>query len=155
MRPIARWSFALLVPFLLSGHRPCVEFCSCVRLTTTQKIASADAIFVGEVIDVRETRRPARRGEPVTVRIARLRPTLMWKGEIPDTIPLPSGDGPDCLVSFRPGERYLILADLLEGEWDTSWCAGSTSTMTPQALDLLAELGPGREVTPRQNGRSE
>jgi hypothetical protein len=147
-----RWPLSLLLPLLLQGSLPCEETCTCAFLTPEQRVAHADAVFVGEVISVRESAPTGTRTRGhFPPRWALVRPVFGWKGVPTDLVELPAGDGPDCLVDFRPGQRYLVFAGGSGRELGTTWCRGTVSMTSQSALDALHVLGtppPDPSTTP-------
>lgn len=147
---IPRLAAALALSFVASAPLPCTALCSCAPLTAAQRFSSADAVFIGTVLSVRE----AKAGDTDRGYVpewATIRPDAGWKGVPRSPIELPSGFGPDCLVSFKAGEQYLIYADQgPSGKYATSWCAGSASIAERQGSLAVAILGAPTDTVPPQ-----
>ena len=126
----------LLLPLIIVTT-PCPTLCTCVPLTTEQKYRLADEVFLAEVVALEEI--PNTRGEGSST-WAIVQVTRRIKGEPPTQLGLPSGLGPDCLVDFQLGERYLVFANRHGDQRATSWCAGSALLLTEHAQRRMAEV---------------
>ena len=93
-----------------------VTACSCSESSSCQRLGSASAVFVGEVLEVSKGRQG---------RVARIRVLRSWKGQPAEivTVSTPWDEGM-CGVAFRPGERRLVYASGTERNLGTSICDG-------------------------------
>ncbi|MDI3338939.1 MAG: hypothetical protein QJR03_00230 [Sphaerobacter sp.] len=115
--------------------------CSCVALTTEERFARADIVFVGRVAAVV----PAE-GRPGAT-LATLVAETVWKGPVQAQYAVRGGaGGGDCTVAFAEGETYLVFArGTPDAALETSTCDGTA----PLAASAdLAALGPGTAVAP-------
>ncbi|MBX5445564.1 hypothetical protein [Sphaerobacter sp.] len=116
--------------------------CSCIAMTTEERLERADVVFVGRVERVER---------PIGKVFGSARVTLaaetVWKGPLQTHFDVEGGNGVgDCTVAFEVGERYVVFATGDPGNvLYTSVCDG-TRRLTG-AADLAA-LGPGTPVAP-------
>ncbi len=98
-----------------------VDACSCLATSACQQVAAAEAVFVGDVLDVTE---------PGTGRkVVRLRVVRSHKGSPkPDqvvTVTLPPGSSASCSLDAVVGARFVMFATMRDGALATNLCAGS------------------------------
>jgi hypothetical protein len=107
------------------------DACSCMARSLCQQVAAADAVFVGDVLDVVE---PA--SGPKLVRVRVVRP---YKGprEAHETVTveMPRGSSASCSLDVVVGARVAVFATLREGALTTNLCAGS-HRLAPEAAPL-------------------
>lgn len=128
---------ALLVALWITP--PCeTGFCSCVGpRDVPSSVASADAVFTGRVVRVRNVTHGGRQLRRVTLRVDRA-----WKGVDSRTVVVITGSGGgDCGFPFRRRESYLVFAgERTDGLLGTGLC-GRTAELSRAAADIR-DLGP-------------
>lgn len=118
---------------------PCeTGFCSCAgRPDVSSALQSADAVFTGRVVSVRNTH-PWWRRESDPRRRVTLRVDRAWKGVDSRTVVMITRMISTCEFRFRRGESYLVFA---HGTGDGSLGAGicgRTAELARAAADLRA-----------------
>jgi hypothetical protein len=125
------WLSTLLVIAAVVLPRP-AEACSCVAQTPAEIYERADAVFVGDVIEVAAT--PRRK--TVTLRIVRA-----YKGAVTDgetvKVTLPGGTSASCSLDFAPRARAVIFARATDGRLSTNLCQGSYQLEPGKPLPAL------------------
>ena len=124
---------ALLVA--LVACPPLADACSCIDLSSCQLFASADAVFVADVVDVTEGATGAKRSRMRVVRA--YKGTAKAGDEV--TVAMPRGTSASCSLDVDPGDRYLIHAGAGADGYSTSMCQGSYGLKKD---DPLPELPP-------------
>ena len=122
-------------------------FCSCVpRSAVRTEFDSADAVFTGRVLSVRDTTvDPASGHGGWRMRRVVLRADRAWKGVESDTVVVVTGmsDG-DCGFRFRRGATYLVFAHAApDGSLGTGIC-DRTARLWRAAADVRALGEPAR-----------
>ena len=112
-------------------------FCSCVGPRgVPSSAASADAVFTGRVVRVRNVMNGGRQMRRVTLRVDRA-----WKGVDARTVVVMTGSGGgDCGFPFRRRQSYLVYANGPPGEVLGVGICGRTAEVSRAAADLR-ELG--------------
>lgn len=156
VRPLLRLTLAAGVAGLLSVAPMSTALgCSCMALSTPEALAFADVAFTGTTTGV-EAPRPGNvvsSMDPVHYAFA---VDQVFKGDAveAEVIATTAMDGASCGTSFGLNERWLVFANVSEGELHTGLCSGNvllTDIETEAAT--LAELGPPiaePEPTPSQ-----
>ena len=129
-----RFLLPVLVLALLALPR-LADACSCVERSSCQLFASADAVFVADVIDATEGATGPKRSRMRVVRA--YKGTAKAGDEV--TVTMPRGTSASCSLDVDAGDRYLIHADAGADGYSTSMCAGSHGL---KATDPLPELPP-------------
>jgi MYXO-CTERM domain-containing protein len=134
---------AILVTTALLGlsHIDEAHACTCAPPPPTlEAVAEASAVFQGSVVDITPPSTPA--GEMV----ARISVERVWKRSRTESVVevhTPANSAA-CGLSFKPGSRWLIYADEIEGNLRAVLC--SRSKPLDAASDDLAALGPGTSL---------
>jgi len=118
--------------------------CSCMAVTIPEAFGFADVVFTGTPTAV-EAPAPGEIGstlDPVHYAFA---VDKVFKGEYaePELVATTAMDGASCGTSFAIGERWLVFANVTDGELSTGLCSGNVlfgDADTEAAV--LAELGP-------------
>lgn len=137
----------LVVLAALLPGRPAAA-CDCIDMTDDEARASADAVFRGEVVDVRD-------GEEFTL-VATLDVAEAWEGpwagEVPGTLEVTTPEEVTaCGYRFVVGEEYLVFASGDEQRLSTTWCqrtAGAASASATLASWGEGELAVGAPAPP-------
>lgn len=139
----------LLVLLPLLALPRLADACSCVPMSSCQRFASADAVFVADVIDVTEGATGPKR--------SRMRVVRAYKGTVKAgdevTVTMPRGSSASCSLDVDAGDRYLIHAGADADRYSTSMCQGSHGLKKDDPLPELPP--PGGVVTgtlARHNG---
>jgi hypothetical protein len=120
-----------------------VYACSCVASNSAQKLERSDAVFLGRVIDVGETRNR----EIGKVREYTFTVDKAWKGQITKTTTIFSNDGASasCGFKFKNNKSYLVYSFKGDsGDLETNLCTGNLEYQ--QAKSELSSLGQDIEV---------
>jgi hypothetical protein len=105
--------------------------CSCMARSLCQQVAAADAVFVGDVLDVVE---PASGPKLVRVRVVRpYKGTPQAREAV--TVEMPRGSSASCSLDVAVGARLAVFATVREGALRTNLCAGS-HRLAPDAAPL-------------------
>jgi hypothetical protein len=127
---------------------PCeTGFCSCVGpRDVPSAVASAEAVFTGTVVAVRDTMIGTRAEYgPFSRRKVTLRVDRAWKGVASQTVVVLTGQGGgDCGFPFERGESYLVYADGGSGEPLATGICGRTAALSHAAADVRALGEPSR-----------
>lgn len=123
--------------------------CSCAGGTAEELMSRADLVVEAQVISLRVQERTGRDGP--TTRVHGLHVHRAWRGTHEPTVSVRTASSPaSCGVDLQAGERYLVLAQRLGGEWRVNLCGGSTladgSHDMPKGVtvsDVEAALGSG------------
>lgn len=124
---------------------PCeTGFCSCVgSRDVPSSVASADAVFTGRVIRVRNSTRDGLQIRRVTLRVDRA-----WKGVGSRTVAVMTASGSSCGFPFRRRRSYLVFASANpNGSLFTGVC-DRTAELSRAASDLRG-LGQPMHRWPR------
>jgi hypothetical protein len=115
---VPRLVLSLLTLLLWAAVARQADACSCVARSPCQTFASADAIFVGDVVGVDAGPRG---------RVGRLRVTHVFKGAVTvgATVPVQPGFA-SCGVDFAPGQRWVMFAGKEVAGFSTNQCSGSS-----------------------------
>jgi hypothetical protein len=97
------------------------DACSCVAVSPCQQVAAADAVFVGDVLEVAE---PGSGGKRVTMRVVRGHKGTPKAGETVVVV-MPGGSSASCSLEATVGARFVILARVRDGALSTNLCSGS------------------------------
>lgn len=102
------------------------DACSCMFSSPCRTYASADAVFAGDVVEVREG--PL---DGPTPKVVRLRVARAYKGSAPVgdvvAVAMPGGSSASCSLDVTPGSRVLIYGGVKDGGFTTDLCRGSHS----------------------------
>jgi hypothetical protein len=142
LEPSTMTKIAMLIYLIWSASR--ALGCDCVVLSVQDTKKSAEVVFRGTIMDIRD-------GE-VTFRVERV-----WKGNLGRTFKMPEASDMGCIgfdpIVLLPGNDLLVFAWRLhryrdDNEYFTGKCArtGSASRQT----DTLSKLGRGK---PPRGGR--
>jgi len=117
------------LPFSSSSYA-----CSCMPPgTPLAEMEKSDAVFSGEVIDVKTD------DSTLTAKIS---VKESWKGMDSKEVTVNTAiDSAGCGVNFETGKEYIVYASLEEGKYITSLC--SRTAELAYAQDDLKELGEG------------
>ena len=115
-------SWFVLAGLFVSAPRS-VEACSCMAVSACQQVAAADAVFVGDVLDVAE---PGSGRKLVTMRVVRSHKGSPKVDEVV-TVTMPRGSSASCSLDAIVGARFVMFATLRDGALSTNLCAGSHS----------------------------
>jgi hypothetical protein len=119
---------------------PCeTGFCSCAGpRDVPSALASAQAVFTGRVVSVRDTTVQTDHG-PWRRRRVMLRVDRAWKGVEAETVTVLTGwGGGDCGFPFERGESYLVYAHGRPGEVLGTGICGRTAELSRAAADVRA-----------------
>lgn len=119
----------ILVILLMLLHASTSDACSCVRSNFSERVSSAKAVIVAQVISLKYSKQ-----ESFTESVAvgyKLHSTL--KGDMTGQIELATGMGiGDCGINYRVGRKYLILV----GDNNlTHICLGAIMLMPPSRIE--------------------
>jgi hypothetical protein len=117
MRPLL--SFVLVSLFVAVPRF--VDACSCLAASPCQQVAAADAVFVGDVVEVTG---PDSGRKRVTMRVVRSHKGTPKAGET-IVVAMPRGSSASCSLDVVVGARFVILARTHEGALSTNLCSGS------------------------------
>lgn len=130
--------FRTLLPVLvvvLTAVPKLADACSCVLRSSCQLFASAQAVFVADVLDVTEGATGPKR--------SRMRVVRAYKGTANAgavvTVTMPRGGSASCSLDVKAGDRYVIHADAGADGYSTSLCQGSYAL---KKGDPLPDLPP-------------
>jgi Carboxypeptidase regulatory-like domain len=132
-----------------------VNACTCGGAgTPCESLGSADAVFVGTVVSLRENERPKqpdRSDSGLMPRTFKFSVEQAYLGVVGTEIEISTGYGSaDCGYPFKIGQRYLVYADRYKEQLNTSICTG-TKSFSDATLDLaflgtLASAAPGVSI---------
>lgn len=127
------------VPGMAFAQIPAACACSCAVMTPEEQFASADAVFVGTIVQKVDHADPGEHGGPGGEAEWVFDVESISKGEVADPVSVWTGAAAMCGYSFSKGSRYEVYAHSSEnGRWTTSICTGTK----------LLEAGPGPRTTP-------
>ncbi len=136
----------LVTVLAMSAPRPALA-CSCVRLSPAEQFVMAEAVFVGRVADIDDSRDFIRALDDPRHRLIDLYVSEHWKGVDSNLMTVATGlGGGDCGLDFQPGKEYLVYAH--DGSWygadlSTGICDGTLPLV--EAASRLDALGPGSD----------
>lgn len=145
VRPLLRLAFTAAVAGLLSAAPMSTALaCSCMALSTPEALAFADVAFVGTptAVDGPEPGPIQSSLDPVHYAFA---VDQVFKGDAvgAEVVATTAMDGASCGTSFGIDERWLVFANVSEGELHTGLCSGNVLLSDPKTeAATLAELGP-------------
>jgi hypothetical protein len=122
--------------------------CSCEELDDAVSFASADAVFIGQVIRTH----PARDGGEVEVVVVQV--SDVFKGEV-DREQGIATPATDCGIAFQGGDAFLVFADttttndritLEDGFLYTEACAGTRAITADTDLAFAGAATPPNDV---------
>lgn len=124
----------LIALLMLLNYMPGVAFekpstfCECAKRNDIKsEIEASDAIFVGEVIEIKNSQPDA----IITFKVERI-----WKGDKTEKLLIFTDNrGKACGYNFKKGERYLVYAYKRDGELHTDICS-RTATVNTAGDDL-------------------
>jgi hypothetical protein len=115
----------LIVLTLLLAAPRLADACSCMFSSPCRTYASADAVFAGDVVEVREGPLDG----PPTPKVVRLRVASAYKGAVEvgqvATVTMPSGSSASCSLDIAPGARLVVFAGAEGERFTTNLCRGS------------------------------
>ena len=100
---------------LTLGTAEDVWACSCARLSPCGSYAATEAVFLGQVMEVR------REG---TINVARIEVSRVWKGTVDPVVTVSNEAGTSCSFDFPVGQRFLVYGAGGKGTFRTHMCAG-------------------------------
>jgi len=89
--------------------------CSCVPHSPCGSFAATEAVFLGQVIDVRREGR---------MNVARIAVTRVWKGSVDPVVTVSNEADTSCSFAFPVGQRFLVYGTGSKGIFRTHMCAG-------------------------------
>jgi translation elongation factor EF-G len=110
----------LALLFALVAVPRTADACSCVALSPRQLYDQAEAVLVGDVLEVSE----APRQKAVRVRVTRAYKGTMKAGETV-VVTLPGGSSASCSLDLTHGGRVVVFGRAAEGGIATNLCQGS------------------------------
>jgi hypothetical protein len=110
-----------------------------------EQAAAADAVFVGEVLEVSE---PSDGPKRVTMRVLRRDKGTGTTNEV-ITVRMPRGSSASCSLEARVGARLVIFATVRDGALRTNLCAGSYGIPPGDALPKPTMPCPRQAVSGR------
>ncbi len=116
-----RMLLSLVVAGLFVAAPRSADACSCLAASPCQQVAAADAVFVGDVLEVAE---PGSGRKRVTMRVVRGHKGTPKPGET-IVVAMPRGSSASCSLDVVVGARFVILARTQEGALSTNLCSGS------------------------------
>jgi hypothetical protein len=117
--------------------------CSCAQASTVESLGFADVAFIGTAVAA-EAPRPGEvisTADPIHYSFA---VDTVFKGALTDAeiVAATAMDGASCGTSFGIDERWLVFANVSDGEVWTGLCSGNVLIMGGADEEaLLAELG--------------
>jgi hypothetical protein len=142
-RPLAALASLVLTGFGLLVLLPdCAYACSCGLFSTQRLLSSSEAVFSGEVVDLkRDQKGPYGGVDKVSFRVSEV-----WKGPNRETLELTTqSQGSACGYSFSEGREYLVDA---KGKMSVDICI-ETKPLS-EASEIVEALGNGE--TPEEGG---
>lgn len=138
----------------------CANACSCAPVSTQRLLSSSEAVFSGEVVDLKRNQKdptppppqdPASddyeipRTAPSRVDRVSFRVSEVWKGPQQETLEVitPRADGVSCGYPFKEGQEYLVYAYDKGESFETDICNGIHALT--KADEDLALLGDGEK----------
>ncbi|MCO6509163.1 MAG: hypothetical protein J5I65_00050 [Aridibacter famidurans] len=122
--------FTVAMPFLLAAE---AQGCMCARLSDCELFAMADAVFVGTVLDVRQTEGDFKEN------IHKVQIDEVFWGEKDSGVVEVTSSAWACPYRMEKGESHLIFAGIDDsGDLYTSFCSGSR--MVDSGGEVLKEL---------------
>jgi hypothetical protein len=149
-------SIVLTVLGVVFLYPDCAYACSCGPISTQRLLSSSEAVFSGEVVDLKRNQKdptpppppdPGGIPTPAPSRIDRVsfRVSEVWKGPQRQTLEVitVSADGVSCGYPFKEGHEYLVYADGKGEPFETALCSGTTHLS--KANEDFALLGNGEK----------
>lgn len=118
--------------------------CSCAMATIPQSAEFADVVFTGTTTAV-ELPAPGGVAPGIAPMHYAFAVDQVFKGEVPagELVATTAMDGASCGTSFGMEERWLVFANVQDGELWTGLCSGNILLIDPETeAAALAELGP-------------
>ena len=112
---------SLVVAGLFIAAPLSADACSCMAASPCQQVAAADAVFVGDVLEVAE---PGSGRKLVTMRVVRGHKGTP-KADETVTVAMPRGSSASCSLDAVVGARLVIFATVRDGTLSTNLCSGS------------------------------
>lgn len=120
--------------------------CSCVAVPAKDKLAAADAAFVGTVIERRDARPRPAPGEPISSDDpvdVRFRVERAYKGELGDEVVVrTSALGASCGLEAEVGERIGLVVDREDARWEGGLCDQVDPEELAEAAGARAQWQP-------------
>jgi hypothetical protein len=140
----------IFVVLVLSASR--VSACSCDPPKPRKLFREARAVFVGEVVDIRESTVPLGKGFPSSSYAVTFKISKYWKGVKGANITVYSDlGGLEChQFAYRKGETYFVYAfgkDLIS----ITGCTRSGQIDAEHVIEQLKLFGKGRVPRPPHN----
>jgi len=139
-RPVS--AVAIVICALVVGERPAAA-CDCVGLPTSQYLRSADVVYTGRVVSIRDDRKRFAWPEIEFALGRTIKGRTDGKRFVLVT---PAGKGVNCRgFDFAVGTTYLVFATAgasetgLPGTYGVNWCAGTTSLEAEAGKQRLRE----------------
>jgi hypothetical protein len=145
-RPLAALASLVLTGFGLLVLLPdCAYACSCGLVSTQRLLSSSEAVFSGEVVDLkRDQKGPFGGVDKVSFRVSEV-----WKGPNRETLELTTQSQESaCGYPFKEGQEYLVYAYGKGESFETGICNGTHPLS--KADEDLALLGNGEK--PKDGG---
>jgi hypothetical protein len=114
------WLWLVLAGLFVCAPRP-ADACSCLAASACQQVAAADAVFVGDVLEVVE---PRSGRKLVTMRVVSGHKGSP-KADATVTVAMPRGSSASCSLDAMVGARFVIFATVRDGVFSTNLCSGS------------------------------
>ncbi len=131
--------------------------CSCGPVSVQRLLSSSEAVFSGEVVDLKRNQKdpapppPPNPGSippaaPSRIDRVSFRVSEVWKGPQRQTLEVitPRADGVSCGYPFKEGQEYLVYAEGKGEPFETALCSGTQPLS--KADEDLALLGNGEEL---------
>ena len=143
-RPLAALaSLVLTVLGFVFLFPDCAYACSCMGASEQRYLASSEAVFSGEVVEVEEG--PTLTDYGSSFRVT-LRASEVWKGPRQETLEVNTpSQGAACGYPFKEGQEYLVFAGEGKQGFVVDSCGG-THRLT-EAEEALEVLGAGKKPT--------
>lgn len=107
-------------------------YAKCGIITIDQYFSRAEAVFTGEVIDIRKS---AIRDE------IKFKVTESWKGDVqPELVVMVSNIVISEAIRFKVGKSYLVFANSYEGKFHTGGCTGTHEFSNRYKRDTIKQL---------------
>ena len=136
IRPVASRGLAAWVPIAITTAitvaAPTQAWaCSCGMRSPCSKFGAADAVFLGQVVDVRRDGRD---------NVVRVQVTRTWRGTVDSTVTVREEAGTSCSFDVKIGQRFLVYGHGRGSMFSTHMCAGSA---------VLPDGDPEPDLPPR------
>jgi len=141
-RPLAALASLVLavlgIVFLLPPK--CAYACSCAPVSTQRLLSSSEAVFTGEMVDLKRNQKGPFGGvDEVSFRVSEV-----WKGPKRETLELTTQSQESaCGYPFNEGQEYLVYAYGKTEPFETDICNGTVPLS--KADEDLALLGNGEK----------